>query len=284
MKNIMLALSATLLCLMLTNSDVKAQYSPEYTTYKDSSIYIQNLGAINAKFVQNNRQERIGFLGRNLQPILEVYPNAIVAFKKYRVNNNIGNVLTVTGLGLLAASLNYTDSENIIRHTNLLSIGAITTSVGGFFKWGASNQLQRSIDVYNQDLLNSKAFAPYSPEYNIYQDSSMYLLGRKFVLGNEKKSIGFMGKNLKPILQVSPNATVAFKKYRTNKAIANVLTTVGIVLAVLADDNNNSESSIGNPMALSIGLVSVTTASLFENVASNHLNRAAVLYNQDLLR
>ncbi|MEM9888927.1 MAG: hypothetical protein AAF849_23745 [Bacteroidota bacterium] len=154
MKNVMLALLATLLCLMLTTSNIHAQYSPEYTTYRDSSIYLQNLGSFNTRFIMNGQNRHTGFMGRDLKLFLEISPNAVVEFKKYRVDSNIGNVLTFVGMGLFAVSLSFpTESDDIIKNPTLLSIGVLTGTAGGLFKWAASNHLLRSVAFYNQELL-----------------------------------------------------------------------------------------------------------------------------------
>ncbi|MEM0991596.1 MAG: hypothetical protein AAF847_07235 [Bacteroidota bacterium] len=150
MRNVRIAFYALFVCLFVTNTQALGQYTEQYRTYQDSSIYLQFPLLSPTKFVVNGQYKNIGFMGRKIKDYLQVSPYAAVEFKQYRTKRIASSALTVVSIGLYFLAF---DLENDRLNPNLLGISAIGITTAGFLRIASFNDLNHAIAIYNQDLL-----------------------------------------------------------------------------------------------------------------------------------
>ncbi|MEM8527300.1 MAG: hypothetical protein AAGG68_21850 [Bacteroidota bacterium] len=134
-------------CISCSNFTFAQEYALE--NYQANSIYLQN-HLFGCRYVQEGKVYRKGFImAARLEKELEVSPNAIVEFKRYRTTKLIALGLGVVGFGLQMYSV-YNESG---FNDGLYSISLAGLITSGFMSLNAKNKLQKSIWLYNQDIL-----------------------------------------------------------------------------------------------------------------------------------
>ena len=129
-------------------------------------------------------------------------------------------------------------------------------------------------------LLNA-VNAQYKVDRN-YASKTIYLKGNKFIKDGIEYPSGFLFKNLKKQMEVSPQAVIEFKKYEKNRNAAIVLSTVSLVgylyaLPRIIINNNNTNGVVLG--AIGVSLISIP----FSLKSANHFHKAIWLRNGDAL-
>lgn len=115
--------------------------------YQANSIYLQQ-GFGGYKYVKEGQVQGLGFMGNKLKKEMQVSPNAVVEFKKYQKNRWISIGLAVAS-GVLVVSA-FRDGE--LRPTPYW-LGLGTATMSGLFGVHSLNKRQKSVWLYNQDIL-----------------------------------------------------------------------------------------------------------------------------------
>ncbi|MEM8527297.1 MAG: hypothetical protein AAGG68_21835 [Bacteroidota bacterium] len=116
--------------------------------YKDNSIYLQR-SLFGHKYVKGGQIYKVGFMGNKLKKEMQVNPNAVVAFKKYRTNQVVAASIAVVGSALVIWRFSDQEYEDL----SIFSSALITVGWAGILTELAYSRLQKSIWRYNQDLL-----------------------------------------------------------------------------------------------------------------------------------
>ena len=113
-----------------------------------------------------------------------------------------------------------------------------------------------------------------------YQSESIYFKGPKYVKNGIEYRIGFLGKNLKKEMEVSPNAVIEYNIFEKKRNTAAILSSIGLaslVSAIFVDDKDIQTGLI-------IGGVGLTIVSFpFATKASNSFQKAVWIRNGEIL-
>ncbi|MEM1327968.1 MAG: hypothetical protein AAGI23_18560 [Bacteroidota bacterium] len=126
-----------------------AQYTPQ-EEYDRESIFLQTKPFGGAKYVKDGVMKPVGFFANNLVQEMEVSPHAVMLLKKSRRN---GVWAGVTGFlsGIAFLGVLTSDAQN----DDLWWLGTATLGLtSGLLSTTAQNQLNKSVWIYNRDVLN----------------------------------------------------------------------------------------------------------------------------------
>ena len=115
------------------------------STYDTSTIYLQSW-----TYVKNGQQLPYGFMRNKLGGELQVSPDAVVEFDRYRKKYMIGYTLVLAGTGMLLGSI---FSENSSAQIGLGVGAAVGILTGTAVRSRASDHLQKSVWLYNRDAV-----------------------------------------------------------------------------------------------------------------------------------
>ena len=105
------------------------------------------------KFIKDGIEYPSGFLFQNLKREMEVSPHAVIEFKKYEKNRNIGIGLSITGLVVALYSINRIGRNEVNEGVLLGSLGASLISIP--FSIKSTNHFHKAIWIRNGDALNN---------------------------------------------------------------------------------------------------------------------------------
>ena len=114
-----------------------------------------------------------------------------------------------------------------------------------------------------------------------YQTESIYFKGSKYVKNGIEYRIGFLGKNLKKEMEVSPNAVIEYNIFEKKRNTALILSSIGLATLVSAIFVDNKDIQTG----LIIGGIGLTIVSFpFTTKASNSFQKAVWIRNGEILK
>ncbi|MEL6719720.1 MAG: hypothetical protein AAFO82_04460 [Bacteroidota bacterium] len=114
--------------------------------YQENSIYLKQ-GLFNNNYVKEGKVYPRGFMDSRLKKELEISPNAVVEFKKYRKNQWIAIGMALGYSILYASSI----PDNEVKVVPVIAVGSLVT--GTIVSLHSLNKLEKAIWHYNQDIL-----------------------------------------------------------------------------------------------------------------------------------
>ena len=130
------------LLFFFTFSSVNAQFANK--DYQMESIYLKG-----GKYIKNGIEYPQGFLSRNLKQEMKISPNALMEYKKFERNRNIGLVISSIGIAVLSTSIYYRQRD--ISVTPYIAVGLSLASIP--FSVVSINHLHKAIWIRNGDVL-----------------------------------------------------------------------------------------------------------------------------------
>jgi hypothetical protein len=133
-----------LLVLSLFSHTLFSQNDDAFTTFKMESIYLKG-----GKYIKNDVQYPIGFLGKNLGDEMNISPHAIAEWNKHKSFRNWSLLTSAAGLALTIVAFN---SEGNNNRFNLALAGLGLTIVSLPLSIKSQNQLHKAVWTRNRDL------------------------------------------------------------------------------------------------------------------------------------
>ncbi|MEN0049726.1 MAG: hypothetical protein AAF806_21880 [Bacteroidota bacterium] len=115
--------------------------------YQENSIYIRQ-GLFSNVYVKEGQTYPRGFMDSKLKQELEISPNAIIEFKKYRRNQWIAGGIALVGSILYTSSFSDDEFQAVPFS---IGLGSFVTSA--FISLHSFNKLDKAVWHYNQDIL-----------------------------------------------------------------------------------------------------------------------------------
>lgn len=117
----------------------------------------------------------------------------------------------------------------------------------------------------------------------IYQSESIYLRNNSYVKNGMTERIGFLGGKIAKEFENMPMSTPAFQRFKRNRILTTVLSTVGLSLMIGALPALNRNNEFAGAMYLTgSGLAIVALPIAIK--ANNDLQQAIWLRNGEVLR
>ena len=142
-------LCTLVVCTTFLLNAANAQYQVD-RNYAAKTIYMKG-----NKFVKDGMEYPNGFLFQNLKNEMEVSPYAVIEFKKYERNRNIGFLLVVAGAVCAVSAIpNYAIGNE--KKGNRLLIGSLGANLISIpFTIKSANHFHKAIWIRNGDALNN---------------------------------------------------------------------------------------------------------------------------------
>ena len=118
-----------------------------YEKYQSETIYLQS-----GKYVKNGEKYPLGFFSKNLKKELEVSPDAVIEFKKYRKHIKNALIFNLVGAGFAATSTLF-KRDDYLGRGGFLVVGVGFVAVGFQQSVKSMNSYQKAIWLRNGEVL-----------------------------------------------------------------------------------------------------------------------------------